>query len=107
MVRSYGTGLRVGDIDIVVFIDGESTRPAELFPLSDEFAFLVEDLQAVVATISDEQSSSRVHGKCMWRSELTGSATRFADRFDQLSVFRELQNPIVISPTMPFRDKDV
>src|SRR5258708_9142375 len=39
--------LRVGDIDAVILVDPHAARPAELLPLGDEVAVLVEDLQAV------------------------------------------------------------
>src|SRR6266446_4464836 len=48
-------GLRVGDIDHVVLVDGDAARAAELSPLGEEFPVLIEDLDAAIGAVGDEQ----------------------------------------------------
>src|SRR6266853_1881619 len=45
----------IGDIDDVVLVDEYAARPAELMPLGDVVAVLVEDLDAVVVAVADEE----------------------------------------------------
>src|SRR5262249_12446348 len=47
--------LRIAHIDYVVAVNKDSARPAELLPLRQKFAFLVEDLDAAVAAVADKQ----------------------------------------------------
>src|SRR5258708_37381595 len=60
-LREAGVGLvgrlRVGDIDAVILVDPNAARPAELLPLGDEVAVLVEDLQAGVAPVGGGDES--------------------------------------------------
>src|SRR2546426_878466 len=49
------TRLRVGAVEHVIFIDGDSAQPAELFPLGDEVSLLVEDLDPMVSSVGNEQ----------------------------------------------------
>ncbi len=56
LVRSgIGSGLRVRDVDRVVFSNEDPTGPAELVPLTEVFSVLVEDLNPVVLTVADKQ----------------------------------------------------
>src|SRR5262249_56003817 len=41
----------------VVLVDEEAARAPKLFPLGDELAVLIEDFDAVVATVGDEQAA--------------------------------------------------
>src|SRR6185436_9429668 len=47
MVLGHGFRLGICDIDVVVPVDENSARPAELRPLIEEFPVLVEDLDAI------------------------------------------------------------
>src|SRR5262249_45777212 len=87
-----GLGLRIRDVDHVILVDINTARPAELFPLFDEVPVLIEDLDTVVVTIADEQSSSRIHCQRMRLVEFTSRRSELAPSLDQLTVFRELQH---------------
>ena len=54
---SLSVEVEFGDIDHVVLVDGDAARPAELLPLGEELALLIEDLDAVVGAVGDEQAS--------------------------------------------------
>src|SRR5262245_4335033 len=61
LVRAgIGTRFGVGDVDRVVLGDEYAARPAELPPLVEKAAVLIEDLDAVVLAIGDEQPAARV-----------------------------------------------
>src|SRR5437868_15134398 len=61
LVRTgVGTGLGIGDVDGVVSGDGDPARPAELPPFGEVPAFLIEDLDAIVLAIADEQPPLRI-----------------------------------------------
>src|SRR5215475_12965510 len=47
--------LRIGHINDVALINENSARPAELLPLFEEFSILVEDLDAVIIPVADEE----------------------------------------------------
>src|SRR5207249_10298586 len=61
--------LMIGYVKDIVAVDVDPARPAELLPLCEEFAILVEDLDAIVAAVADEDPSLRIDGDGMWRSE--------------------------------------
>src|SRR5262249_41583210 len=60
VVLRHGFGFGVGDVDGVLLVDVDAARPAVLRPLLDERAVLIEDLDAVVVAIADEQAAARV-----------------------------------------------
>ena len=70
-----GNGFRfgIGDVDDVVSVDEDAARPAELVPLIEEVAVLVEDLDAIVLAVADEQPAARVDGDRVRHVELTGA----------------------------------
>src|SRR5258708_651040 len=55
--------LRVGDIDAVILVDPHAARPAELLPLGDEVAVLVEDLQAAFWPRGAARTSGRLEAE--------------------------------------------
>jgi hypothetical protein len=55
MVLGYGFRFRIGDINDVIPVDEDAAGPAELRPLVDEVAVLIEYLDAVVAAVAEEQ----------------------------------------------------
>src|SRR5229473_3385709 len=65
MVPGNGFGLGIRDIDHVVLVDEDPARPAELVPLVEEVALLVENLDAIVVAVADEQPSARIHRQGM------------------------------------------
>jgi hypothetical protein len=46
--------LGIGDINYVVTINEDAARPAELLPLREKFALLVEDPDAAVAALAED-----------------------------------------------------
>src|SRR3989442_1354268 len=56
---------RIRDIDHVVLVDKDAARAAELRPLGDELAILIENLDAVIRAVSEEQPALRIHGDRM------------------------------------------
>src|SRR5262245_33181145 len=73
---------RVGDIDRVVAVDEDAARTAELLPLGDEFAFLVEDLDAVVVAVADEEAALRVHRQRVRNVEFARAGALLAPGLD-------------------------
>ena len=61
---------RVGDVDDVVLVDEDAARPAELLPLGEELAVLVEDLDAAVDAVGDEQPAGGIDRQPVRRVEL-------------------------------------
>jgi hypothetical protein len=53
-----GPTIRVGHVDGVVLRDVNAARAAELLPLIDECSVLIEDLDAIVVAVADEQPAS-------------------------------------------------
>src|SRR6267143_2945331 len=68
-VGGDAVGFGVGDIDEAV-AQVYAARAAELFPLGDEATVLLEDLDAVVAAVSDEEPPLGVHRNVVRRLEL-------------------------------------
>src|SRR4029453_8548536 len=84
---------RVGYVEGVgAFVDIEAAGPAELKPLSDELAVLVEDLNAVVLSITDEQASPRIERQRVDDVELTRTHTLPAPGLDELAVLVEFHD---------------
>src|SRR5207247_61903 len=70
-VRGDAVGFRVGDVDEAV-AQVDAARAAELFTLGDEAAVLLEDLDAVVAAVGNEEPPLGVHGDIVRGLELGG-----------------------------------
>src|SRR5258708_27021511 len=87
--------LRVGDIDAVVLVDPDPARPAELLPLGEELAVLVEDLKAVVGAVGDEQASGRIEREPARHVEFARSLAFLAPRLDELAITGELDDAAV------------
>ena len=64
--------LGIGDVDRVVFRDRDAARPAELRPLVEKLAVLIEDLDAVVVAIADKEAAARVQGNRVRHVEFAG-----------------------------------
>src|SRR5689334_11251331 len=61
VVLGHRLGFRIRDIDVVLAVDIDAARPAELRPLVEKLAVLVENLNAVVLAVAHEQAGLRVH----------------------------------------------
>ena len=63
LIAAVLTGHR--DIQRVVLVDPDAARAAELRPLIEEASVLVENLNATVASIGDEEPPLRIDGEAM------------------------------------------
>src|SRR5262245_9103653 len=77
---------RVCDLEYVVAVDVDAARPAELLPLGDVAAVLVENLDAVVVAVADKQPPLRIHRQRMGDIELARACALFAPGLDELAV---------------------
>src|SRR5262249_58483977 len=82
--------LMIGHVKDIVAVDVDSARTAELLPLREEIAILVEDLNAIVAAVADEDPSLRIDGDCVRRVELAGGRAFLAPRLDELPILPTL-----------------
>src|SRR5262249_5768979 len=92
--------LMIGHVKDIVAVDVDSARTAELLPLREEIAILVEDLNAIVAAVADEDPSLRIDGDGVRRVELAGGRAFLAPRLDELPILRELHDARVGVPAM-------
>src|SRR4029077_1248509 len=99
--------LVVGDVDPVVPVDVNPARPAKLPPLLEEISVLVEDLDAAVAAVADEQAPLRVHRERVRRVELAVRTSLLAPRLDELPFRGELNDARVRVPAVAVSDEDV
>src|SRR6185503_14027571 len=98
--------VRVGDIEDVVLVDIETARPAELTPLGEELALLVEDLNAAVGAVADEKAALRIHRERVRRVELAGARALLAPGLDELAVLGELHDAGIGLAAMAVGDED-
>src|SRR5437867_12651650 len=97
----------IGYVKDIVAVDVDPARPAELLPLCEEFAILVEDLDAIVAAVADEDLSLRIDSDGMRRVELAGARAFPAPRFDERPIHRELDDARVGVPPIPVGDENL
>src|SRR5438128_11903360 len=81
-----GPGLGVGHVDRVVLRDEDATRAAELPPLVEELAVLIEDLDAVVLAIPNEETPARVHRDRVRLAHFTAARPFLPPLLDVLSI---------------------
>ena len=98
--------LGVGDVDVVALVDEDPARPAELRPLLDEVAVLIEDLNAVVVAVADEQPPFGIERERVRLIEFARAGAGLAPALDQLAVLRELQD-LRLALTVALRDEDL
>src|SRR6185369_7189879 len=85
--------LGVGDVDDVVPVDIDAARPAELAPDIQQLAVLVEDRDAVVPAVADEQPPAAVQGDGVRHLELSRCAAARTPLLDELATGVELDDP--------------
>src|SRR5258706_9981567 len=90
----FGVRLGIGHVHVVVPVDVDAARPAELFPLIEEASILIEDLNAAVAAVGHEDSPARIDRDAVRSIEFTGSRSPLTPRFDELAVLRELHDSV-------------
>src|SRR5262249_52132729 len=79
----------------VLFVDEHAARPPKLLPLRDKVAVFVENLDAVVGTISNIEPAGGIECNAMCHVELAGPGAVLAPRLDEFPVFRQFDNPII------------
>src|SRR5262249_36887547 len=99
--------LMVGDVERVVLVDKHSARPTELLPLFEKFSILIEDLDPIVPTVTNEQTAARIHGQSVGRIELANRGSFLSPGFDEFAVLRKLQNAGVRIPPVSVPDEDI
>src|SRR5262244_554401 len=87
--------LGIGDINSVVSINEDPARTAELLPLREKFAFLVEDLDAAVAAVADIYPPWGIDRNSVKFSELSWGRPFSSPRLDKLAVLRKFDDPRV------------
>src|SRR5262245_57690489 len=86
MCAGIRTRLRIGDVHRVVFRDVNPARTAELPPFGDVLPILIEDLNAIVLAVADEQTAARIHRDRVWLANLAGTGSLRAPFLDELAV---------------------
>src|SRR5690606_13128495 len=81
-------GFRVDGIEHVVVIDEHAADTAELIPGIQVVAFLVEDLDAAVATIRNKQTALGVHRQCVRRTHLAVLVAPLTPALDESAIWR-------------------
>src|SRR5262245_26152927 len=99
--------LMIGHVKDVVAVNVDAARPAELLPLRDEIAILVEDLNAIVAAVADEDPSLRIDGDGVRRVELAGPLAFPAPRLDEFPVLGKLHDARIGVSAMTIGDENV
>src|SRR4051812_33676285 len=81
-MRRDAVRLGIGDVDHAV-ADRDAARAAELLPLGDESAVEVEDLDAVVAAVGDEEAPLRIERDVVRRPKFHRTRAEPAERADE------------------------
>src|SRR5438046_5197691 len=97
-------GLMVGDVECVIRVDKHAARPAELFPLFEEFSILIEDLDPIVAAVTNKQPAARIHTKVVRRIEVTSRVPLLPPVLDEFAILRNLPDPGVGISSFSIRD---
>src|SRR5437016_8678577 len=100
-------GLMVGDVECVIRVDKHAARPAELFPLFEEFSILIEDLDPIVAAVTNKQTAARIHSQVVRRIEVTRRGTLLPPGLDELAILREIHDTGVGISSMSVGDEDI
>src|SRR5439155_11907030 len=76
-------------------------------PLVDEAAVLIEDLDAVVLAVADEEPTARVHRDRVRLAQLTASGTLRTPLLYICAVLAEFHHPVVLAVPVAVGDEDV
>src|SRR5262249_379269 len=77
-----------------------------LAPFSEEFSFLIENLNSAVGAICYEEPSCRIHGKAVRRVEFTGAASLLAPGLDEFSVLGQFNDACIRVTAMTVCDEN-
>src|SRR5438105_3548286 len=86
-------GFRISDVQHIIPVNEDSARAAELFPLGNETAVLVKDLDAVILAIAHEKASPRVECQSMRTVEFACPRHLLSPGFHELPVPIEFHDP--------------
>src|SRR5207245_11709814 len=78
-----GIRLRIGHVDVVFLIDVHAAGAAELLPLIEEAAVLIEDLDSAVPAVGHKDPSSGIHRDAVRCDELARAGTVFTPSLDK------------------------
>src|ERR1700726_4934234 len=91
-----------------MLIDINTARSAELRPYRQYVAILIEDLDAVIPAIADEQAALGIHRERMWRLELARRAAVHAPLLDELAVWIQFDDAsIAFARFVTVGDEDI
>src|SRR5215469_5268307 len=94
-----GVGHAVGNINIAPVVNGDRARFAELGPLRNEVAFLIENLHAVVAAVRDVKPPFRINFDAMGIVELKRAVAFGLDAaapgFEEFAVLVEANEAVI------------
>src|SRR5258706_3324337 len=85
-----GTGFGIRQVDGVVARNVDAARAAELAPFVEHLAVLVENLDAVVLAVTDEQAALAVDCDSVWLREFARAGTLVAPFLGELAGLVEL-----------------
>src|SRR6266699_2210878 len=102
-----GIRLRIGHIDVVFLIDVDAAGAAELLPLIEEAAVLIEDLDSAVPAVGHKDPSSGIHRDAVRCDELAGAGTVLTPGLDEFPVFGEFPNAPVALGIMSVADENI
>src|ERR1019366_9412709 len=97
----------IGDIKDVALADVEAAGAAELSPLIEKFAVLVEDLDAVVGAVPDEEAAGGIESQAVGSIELAGGRALLAPGLDERAVFGKLHHAGVGVAAVSVGDEDL
>src|SRR5262249_20704398 len=98
---------RIRDIDDVVPVDEHAARPAELVPLVEVVAVLIEDLDAIVLPVAEKEPAARIHRDRVRDVDLAGTGTLLAPGLDELAGPVELDDARIGVAAVAVGDEDV
>src|SRR3954453_3474233 len=107
VVLGYRFRFRIGDIDHVLLVDEDTAWAAELEPLVDVVSVLVENLDAVVLTIANEEASARIHRQRVRDIEFARARAFLPPGLDELAVLGEFYDPRIGVAPVAVGDKNV
>src|SRR5260370_32275370 len=82
----------MGQVQHIVPVNEDPARPAELLPLGDKTAVLVEDLDAVILPVAHEKASLGVERQSMRAVEFPAPRSFLSPGLDELSVLIEFHD---------------
>src|SRR5215471_16387619 len=107
MILGDGLRFRISDIDDVVSVDVDAARPAELRPLANVIAVLIENLDAIVVAVADKKASARIHRQRVRGIELARSGSLLAPGLDEFALLGEFDDTGIGVAAVSVADENV